>query len=874
MIVRCSNCNSAFAVDDDKVRDKKFAFNCPKCGTENIFDNKSHEKSSHETVFDMPAADSPLAHDSIFHEESETAKDAFTVSDNDDLFKDFESTEETSGDETLHETESIFDDENLSDDDFDLPEIDLDTDEDDTESSEDTETLELLDDEIPDIELDGLDEKDESVTLPSDDEILFDDDFISEEKNILDDSDMPDMASLEESVSDKNADRDTKITEQSEIDRMFAASGTMEPDSDEDLPEIVLSDDTEIDEFDFDEDSSVEEKSSGLGLTIEEDTDDIFDEEESPDSSIPDFSSEDEEDESLTINLDELDIDLEGTEDLTDSERNILLSDEADESTTLDLDKLDIDIEQTDDLIDSTLLSESAENDESTTLDLDKLDIDLEEPGEINFEDSSNLLIAEDSDSGILTDFDETKKPSKSVSIFDEEDEDESITIDLNKLDLDLAESQNDTAPAEQHLQSDHHDDTSISMDFTDIDEDDSEEDLKLDLDFEDYGDEEDESITIDLDSLDIDLKDKISIEDVSEEDEKLTLDDAGLTFDELDTGIPEDNEIKENTAPSGKLYLDSEDEDDIKLSITDIDPDLKLDQISESITYEEKSIADTMDELPEIDIDKFDAMTNELSETGQDMPDDEDFVIDLDIDDEFEDESDSMTSITAPVSLPVKDDDLLPDDFEEADFDHSEIRKSAGSVDFSIDLSLKYSRIGAILRLLGLYLISMIPHLVVAVIYTVLSTILGFINQIVILSTGRCVEDFSQIIENSLRYYLYIETSITGIVEDQPIFTGKEDLNHQMQFNVSYPLKYSRIMAFMRLSVAGMVLMIIPHLILMILLTVTVPFVYIAGIILVIFTGRWPGVLFNYLTRYFRYLARLSSYAVGLTDKYPPLKL
>ena len=43
MIVRCTNCDSAFAVDDGKVKDKKFAFTCPKCTTENIIDNRKGE---------------------------------------------------------------------------------------------------------------------------------------------------------------------------------------------------------------------------------------------------------------------------------------------------------------------------------------------------------------------------------------------------------------------------------------------------------------------------------------------------------------------------------------------------------------------------------------------------------------------------------------------------------------------------------------------------------------------------------------------------------------------------------------------------------------------------------------------------------------
>ena len=52
MIVRCKSCNSAFAVDDEKVSGKKFAYSCLKCGTENIVDNRADDLSQ-ETDMSM-----------------------------------------------------------------------------------------------------------------------------------------------------------------------------------------------------------------------------------------------------------------------------------------------------------------------------------------------------------------------------------------------------------------------------------------------------------------------------------------------------------------------------------------------------------------------------------------------------------------------------------------------------------------------------------------------------------------------------------------------------------------------------------------------------------------------------------------------------
>jgi|GEM_PF-539714 len=997
MIVRCSNCNSAFAVDDDKVKNKKFAFTCPKCDTENIFDNKQNDESSDNQELQSNAFEENILPDSTesdiligadeitgdISNENDTPELSFDDIENTDIFADTPDLSEIASDDTL----SMLDDDSTSDSDIpdlDLPEIfddeaetptdereddqilpDIDLTEQTPDESSDVPDLDLpdiFDDEakiptgeteddhiladldlteeipdessdIPDLDLPEIfdDEADtsteknsQSEIIDSDDELIFNDELITEKKGLLDDSDMPDIfnESADEGT-DNEDDRETKLNDQSEIDQMFrdredeTDKDDISFDLDDDLPEIVLGEETE--ETGENEDL-IESPSKGLSLTIEEDNDDIFSESEESSSMLLDISDEtasiisDEpveiDDESTTLNLDELDIDLEDSEGIDSSkaeEDTGLSADDGDESTTLNLDELDIDIEETGDIPGNESVEnktgEITDEDESITIDLNELDIQLDQTDDldnidktvgtaseddnttldlnqldIDLEDPSEMEVLKDTDSGLTLDEIETEEIAGDslnedegddrISIFDEEDEDESITIDLDTLDIDIAQTDSDKTGKKTDKFSGKDDDIDISMDFEDIDISENNDDLALDLDFEDYTDnqenEEDESITIDLDTLDIDIDSKTAL-DVSDDDEKLTLDDAGLTFDELDNTI--NNSIEEIPVRD----TDTVDED-IKLNINDIDPDLELEQINDSITYEEESIADTVNELPEIDLEEFDSMSDSDDNDIIDLGDDEgELEIDLNIDDEFEDEDTGIATSMADTrgSVISSDDDLI--DFDE---NKSISDTSHGSVDFSIDLSLKYSRLGAILRLFGLYFISMIPHLIVALIYTVLSYILGFINQIVILSTGKCVEDFTQIIENTLRYYLYIETSIIGIVEDRPIYTGKEDLNHQMQLNVTYPMKFSRVMAFLRLTVAGMAVIMLPHLILILLMALTIPFVYIAGILIVIFTERWPGTFFNYLTRYFRYLSKISAFTVGVSDKYPGFKI
>ena len=61
MIVRCTNCNSAYSVDDSKVEGKKFGFGCPKCGTSVVVDNRPetdfHAASAPENNLSFEAMD-------------------------------------------------------------------------------------------------------------------------------------------------------------------------------------------------------------------------------------------------------------------------------------------------------------------------------------------------------------------------------------------------------------------------------------------------------------------------------------------------------------------------------------------------------------------------------------------------------------------------------------------------------------------------------------------------------------------------------------------------------------------------------------------------------------------------------------------------
>ncbi|MCL1833722.1 MAG: DUF4389 domain-containing protein, partial [Leptospirales bacterium] len=494
---------------------------------------------------------------------------------------------------------------------------------------------------------------------------------------------------------------------------------------------------------------------------------------------------------------------------------------------TIDMDSLDIELEETnlDDMLadqaaidDKNTKSKSATDnfdDEDIKLNLDELDLDIDD-------------VQAQTDKPTEDGLDEI--PELSME-FDKGQIEDDLTIDMDSLDIELEEINLDDALADHAAMNDK-------------------KNIKSELSADDF-DEED--IKINLDELDLDIDEIEGIDFVSEDDtkadksidyeddEKLTLDDAGLTFDELTLEAKDDG-----------IYEQSDDE--IKLTLEDIDPDLTLEEIIKTAETDNKLVLDTLEEFPEVYSDENDAIIQTRGNRNR-----KETPANIYMDSKFTDNSDY------DIDYSIIE-----------DFDDSELQGSSNAkrdISFSIDFSLKYSGIQAFLRLFFLYFISMIPHFIVLFIYTALSAILGFINQLVILSTGKCAEDFSLIIENTLRYVFYIKTNLIGIVDDRPVFAGRKYIDHALQFDVALPLSYSKNMAILRVSIIGIIIFALPHIIMMTLLSLIAPICYLIGMLSVIFTKRWPRIFFIYLAKYFRYLARISSFMLGLTDDYPSFK-
>ncbi len=833
MIVRCKGCDSAFAVDDAKITNKKFAFTCPKCATENIIDNRASAEEGARPSSAIPVAGvaaagagAAAAGAALY---SKTPESKSTVKPSDDM------------DFNLPDENALIDDM-----DFSIPDEKPSTAKESMDFSETALPSENDELTIPDLEEAGdLPEFDDS-SLNDIDNLDLDFDSASTESEKFEtasdsEEDQEEFVSFDDSgeveASGKNKDLDLP-----EIDKLGTDSTLPVMDELDDFADLPVYDDKAADlEFDSSsnlEEISLDEKKLSSGIESSEITDDF-----------------------LPIDDDIL------------SESGSVKNKEDNEFEDFDIPEV-IESDQNDGIKSEDIYKKTG-SDDDITIDLDNLDIELED----------------DVDAPISSEAPEVTASAVS--------EDSTETLDLESLDIDLDDGGSVLSGEE------------VVDDFVSFD------DENMDQKFADKDSLNDE--TLDLDSLDIPLEETGEFkkgEELDDDDKlTLTLDDAGLTMDELSMASVDENASSE------------EDEDELRLTIDEVDPSLgMIDNLEQDLreaesvlsrtsvaealltgsgksslsgktdSAESKLMFDEIDDLPEIDLD------DELTDFKFQEDEFDKRIISLDSDDSIglSRTSSAMAgagalgaaAVAAGIAaknrrkndaLDLKDDSISKGVFdlkEDSEYDDNLLSGKKernidykGSVVFSIDYSLYYSKIGALIRLFFIYLIGLLPHYLVVLLYSALSFILGFINNLVVISTGEAVEDFSEVQENTLRYILSIGASSIGLVEENPIFSGRKNIDYPLQLDITYPIRSSRFMGMVRASFIGIIILSIPHILISIILTMIVPIASFIGQISVLFTGKWPRILFEFLTSYFRYQARVFSYVIGLIDEYPPFK-
>lgn len=163
------------------------------------------------------------------------------------------------------------------------------------------------------------------------------------------------------------------------------------------------------------------------------------------------------------------------------------------------------------------------------------------------------------------------------------------------------------------------------------------------------------------------------------------------------------------------------------------------------------------------------------------------------------------------------------------------------------------------------------IPHLIIAYVLNIVAEVLAFVAWILGVFTGKVPEGILGVIAMTLRYSTRASVYASFLKEEYPPFTFATTLadpGDDPRVRVDYG---SETEGRNRLTIFFRILLAIPHIIVISLIGIVAFFVYVIAWFAVLFTGKWPVGLRNFVIGLTRWTTRLNAYMYLLTDEYPP---
>ena len=164
------------------------------------------------------------------------------------------------------------------------------------------------------------------------------------------------------------------------------------------------------------------------------------------------------------------------------------------------------------------------------------------------------------------------------------------------------------------------------------------------------------------------------------------------------------------------------------------------------------------------------------------------------------------------------------------------------------------------------------IPHFIVVQVLGYVQCALVIIAWFAILFTGNIPKGLFDFMVMIMRYQWRTNSYALFMRESYPPFAfdaqNIDPGDDPARVSVEYPERLSRGLIFIKW------LLVIPHVIALLFVFIGGFFVLIAGFFAVLFTGRWPEGMRNYLIGATRWGTRVSAYFYLMTDVYPPFSL
>ena len=200
------------------------------------------------------------------------------------------------------------------------------------------------------------------------------------------------------------------------------------------------------------------------------------------------------------------------------------------------------------------------------------------------------------------------------------------------------------------------------------------------------------------------------------------------------------------------------------------------------------------------------------------------------------------------------------------------EMQSSGYPADLDVELPDHNSRLLAVLFFVFIKLLIGIPHLIVLAVYGFVAAIMAWFAQWAVLFTGRYPAGLHDFVLGFLRWSWRLTAWYVGLTDRYPPFSGASG-DHPASADCALPESSSRLLALIRI-VPFIGILVIPHVIVLTVLSFVFALFVLLAQVATIFTGRFPRGLASFSIGVNRWSHRVECYTTGLVDGYPPFRM
>ncbi len=196
----------------------------------------------------------------------------------------------------------------------------------------------------------------------------------------------------------------------------------------------------------------------------------------------------------------------------------------------------------------------------------------------------------------------------------------------------------------------------------------------------------------------------------------------------------------------------------------------------------------------------------------------------------------------------------------------------SAAPVRLDVEYPEQLSRLHLVAKVLFGWLYVGIPHGIILVLFSYLALLLHVIAFIVVLFTGRYPRGIFDIMLSYHGWSTRVDAYTNLMTDRYPPFALTAD-DYPAAIGIEYPEQVSRGTAALRFFL-GWLYVAIPHGIALLVLGIIAFVLLIVSAVAILFTGKYPQGMFDFIQGVMRWSLRVSAYLYLLDDHYPPFSL